>query len=109
MRTIVEGTPEDRERLRRLQAQVAEELPELIEKGERLHEAALEKSLSGELRRSIHNSRIPLTRIASDIGIDVLDLDRFLTGEGTISSDAMDRLAETLGYTFGKVPQSQVS
>lgn len=96
------NSPEEQERLDRLRAQIDAELPELIEKGYRLAEAAEEKTLSGELRRAIHASRIPLTRIARDIGVTPLGLDSFLTGDATLPSDAIDRLAATLGYSLTK-------
>jgi hypothetical protein len=109
MRTITPGTPEDRERLKRLRELVAEELPELIEKGERLHEAALEDSLSGGLRRAVHASRVPLVKIASNVGIDVDELEAFLTGDATLRSDVIDRLAEALGCGLAEAQRSQAT
>lgn len=92
--------PEEQERLDELREQVATELPELIEKGSQLAAAAQERTLSGELRRAIHSSRIPLTRVARDIGVTPLDLDRFLTAESILPSDAIDRLADVFGYSL---------
>ena len=56
------------------------ELPELLEMGERLREAACENTLSGHLRRAIHRSRRRLEAIAESAGIAVEDLNLFLAG-----------------------------
>jgi hypothetical protein len=46
--------------LRRDREKIATELPELIERGQRLYEAAAENSLCGHLRRAIHRSVLDL-------------------------------------------------
>ena len=61
-------------------------------------EAREEATLSGDLRRAIHASPLSLTAIAAQVGISPLLLDEFLTGERTLRSDVMDRLAGVLGY-----------
>jgi hypothetical protein len=67
-------------------------------------EAQEEATLSGDLRRAIHASRLPLTEIANSAGITPHVLDEFLTGERTLRSDVLDRLAGTLGYELSKSP-----
>jgi len=64
------------------------------------NEAREEATLSGELRRAIHANAMSLTVIAKKAGISVLLLDEFLTGERTLRSDVMDRLAGVLGYVL---------
>ncbi len=61
-------------------------------------DARRESTLSGELRRAIHESDFSLAEIALRAGITPIMLDDFLTGERTLRSDVMDRLANTLGY-----------
>jgi|SRR6266849_629774 len=85
------------DQLRRDREKIAAELPELMERGQRLDEAAAENSLSGHLRRAIHRSRRPLKRIAGEVGLDVYLLCDFLEGTATLRSDVLDRLAQSVG------------
>lgn len=57
-----------------------------------------EATLSGELRRAIHASDLSLAEIATRVNITAVMLDDFLTGERTLRSDILDRLADVLGY-----------
>ena len=50
------------------------------------------------LRRAIHASPMSLSAIANQARIDPVLLDEFLTGERTLRSDFLDRLAGILGY-----------
>jgi len=61
-------------------------------------EAAEENTFSGELRRAIHASGFHLNYIADRVGTTPIVLDEFLTGEGTLQSDVIDRLVAMLGY-----------
>ncbi len=92
----------DQERLRREREQVTQELPELIARDRLRKEASEEATLSGELRRAVHASSLSLTQIAVQVGIPALSLDEFLTGERTLRSDVMDRLAKALGYQLSR-------
>ena len=93
--------PEDLlEQLRRDREKIAAELPELLERGQRLEEAAAENSLCGHLRRAIHHSRRPLKKIAAEAGIDASLLCDFLEGTRTLRSDVLDRLAQAVGVTI---------
>jgi len=99
-RTTRELTPEEKERLRRQREQVAAELPDLADRDRLRKEASEEGTLSGELRRAVHRSEQSLSEIARRAGIAPLALDEFLTGERTLRSDVLDRLAAVLGYVL---------
>jgi hypothetical protein len=92
------------EQLRRDRETIATELPELIERGRLLDEAAAEKSLSGLLRSAIHRSGRPLKRIAAEVGLDVFVLCDFLEGTRTLRSDVLDRLAQAVEATIQVEP-----
>jgi transcriptional regulator with XRE-family HTH domain len=89
-------TPEEQDRLRRYREQIASELPDLAERDRLRKEAREEATLSGALRRAIHGSPLSLSTIAQRAGIAPLALDEFLTGERTLRSDVLDRLAGIL-------------
>lgn len=91
-------SPAEIARLQAQRAQIAGELPELVERDRLRKEAREEGTLSGELRRAIHACELTLSAIASRAGITPLLLDEFLTGERTLRSDVLDRLASVLGY-----------
>ena len=97
-RVTRELTEADKNRLQTERQQVAAELPDLIDRDRMRNEARNEPTLSGELRRAVHASELSLTAIASRAGITPLMLDEFLTGERTLRSDVLDRLAQVLGY-----------
>src|SRR5713226_2147778 len=88
------------EQLRRDRAKIAAELPELLQRGQRLDEAAAENSLSGHLRRALQRSGQPLKKIAAAVGLDVFVLCDFLEGTRTLRSDVLDRLAQAVGATI---------
>src|SRR5712692_2386922 len=92
------------EQLRRDREKIAAELPELMERGKRLDEAACENSLSGHLRRAIHRSGRPLKKIAVEVGLDVFVLCDFLEGTATLRSDVLDRLVQAVGATIHLEP-----
>ena len=87
-------------RLRQEREQIAAELPELATRDQMRKEAREEATLSGELRRAVHASDLTLGEIAGRVGIPPVLLDDFLTGERTLRSDVLDRLAEVLGYVL---------
>lgn len=95
-----ELTPEEQDRLRRYREQIASELPDLTERDRMRKEAREEATLSGELRRAVHASPLSLSTIAERASISPLVLDEFLTGERTLRSDVLDRLAGILGYVL---------
>jgi hypothetical protein len=83
-------------KLHRSRALIARELPELIEKDQRLYHAMRERTTSGALRRAIHSSGILLPDLAERALTDLDTLDAFLTGEQPISSELIDRLTKIL-------------
>ncbi|HYV35529.1 MAG TPA: hypothetical protein VE988_07490 [Gemmataceae bacterium] len=91
-----ELTPEEQARIKQNRDLIAKELPDLIARDQMRKEAQDEPTLSGELRRAIHSSNLSLDAIASHALITPLMLDEFLTGERTLRSDVMDRLAIAL-------------
>jgi transcriptional regulator with XRE-family HTH domain len=95
-------TEAERRRLQQYQEQIAGELPDLERRDQMRKEARDEATLSGQLRRAIHASDLGLAEIAARIGIGPLLLDEFLTGERTLRSDVLDRLAGALGYELQK-------
>lgn len=92
-----ELTDDEQSRLNRLRAEVAREIPDLIQSDQLRKDAAAEDTTSGALRRAIHKSDFTLAEIAQRIGVTSRQLDEFLTGESTLASDVIDRLAETVG------------
>ena len=107
-RRITRGlTQEEQDRLKQYREQIASELPDLIVRDRMRKEAQEESTLSGELRRAIHASPLPFTAIAEQTGITALALDEFLTGERTLRSDVIDRLARVLGWELHAVPERQ--
>ena len=92
------------EQLRRDREKIASELPELIERGQQLEEAAAENSLCGHLRRAIHRSGQPLKKVAAAAGLEVFVLCDFLEGTRTLRSDVLDRLAQAVGATVQVEP-----
>jgi hypothetical protein len=98
-----ELTLEEQERLKRHRELIAKELPDLVQRDRMRKEAQEEPTLSGELRRAIHTSELSLATIASQAGMKALVLDEFLTGERTLRSDVMDRLATLLGLRLQRV------
>jgi hypothetical protein len=107
MSTARKIDPELLEQLRRDREKIAGELPELLERGKRLEEAATENSISGHLRDAIHRSGRPLRKIAAEAGIDALALCDFLEGTRTLRSDVLDRLAQAVGAAIQVVPTTR--
>ena len=104
MSTAKKIEPELLEQLRQDREKIATELPELLERGKRLEEAATENSISGHLRDAIHRSGRPLREIAAEAGLDAFALCDFLEGTHTLRSDVLDRLAQAVGATIQVVP-----
>jgi hypothetical protein len=96
-RTYVELSEEKRAQIKRWQEQVKEELPELANRLRLATKAAEEDTFSGELRRAVHASGLTLNHIADRVGSTPIVLDKFLTGEGILESDVIDRLVALLG------------
>jgi hypothetical protein len=97
-----ELTDAEKGRLERAREQIRHELPDLVARDQMRKDARDEATLSGELRRAIHASDLSLAEIATRVGITGIMLDDFLTGERTLRSDVLDRLAGVLGYDLPK-------
>jgi plasmid maintenance system antidote protein VapI len=93
-----ELTDVEKDRLERYRQQIAQELPDLQVRNQMREDARNEATLSGELRRAVHESDLSLTALAAQVGVTPILLDDFLTGERTLRSDVLDRLASVLGY-----------
>jgi hypothetical protein len=96
----------EKAQLKRWQAQIKEEFPEFSKRLRMATEAAEEDTFSGELRRAIHASGLMLKLIAERVGTTPIVLDEFLTGERTLRSDVIDRLARLLGCKLCQATQS---
>src|SRR5713226_1496188 len=94
-------------KLRRSRALIARELPELVEKDQRLHDAMQERTTSGALRCAIHSSKILLPDLADRAQTDMDTLDAFLTAERPLTSDVIDRLAKILKLKLATVGTKQ--
>lgn len=81
------------------QRRIASELDDLTARNQMRKEASDEATLSGELRRAIVANPLSLGEIAALVGIAPLALDEFLTGERTLRSDVLDRLAGSLALS----------
>lgn len=88
-----EPTSAELARLRAIRESIAEELPDLVARDQLRRTAREERSISGAVRDAIHRSELPLRTIAAKAGLSPVELDEFLTGERTLPSDALDRLA----------------
>ncbi|HEV2968973.1 MAG TPA: hypothetical protein VGY55_03220 [Pirellulales bacterium] len=97
-------TESEHDRLQRYRAQIAAELPELQSRDQMRKEAREEPTLSGELRRAIHASEHSLAEVGALAGLTPIMLDDFLTGERTLRSDVLDRLAAAVGYELHRTP-----
>jgi hypothetical protein len=93
------------EQLRRDRALIADELPDLAERHQRMVEAQAEDTFTGHLRRAVHHSGRLVREIAADAGIPSQTLCEFLEGTRTLRSDVLDRVAEAVGATVAFEPR----
>lgn len=107
MSTARKVEPRLLEELRNDRDKIAAELPELLERGKRMEEAAAENSLSGRLRSAIHRSGSPLKNIAAEAGLEAFVLCDFLEGTRTLRSDVLDRLAQAVGAAIQVEPAAR--
>ena len=100
-------SPEEQSRLTELRQQVAKEMPDLVARDQLRKEASQETTVSGILRRAIHKSPMRLDQIAAQVGVTSSALDGFLTGERTLRSDVIDRLAMTMSLELHDAIEKQ--
>ncbi len=98
-------SPELNEQLRRDRASIADELPELTERHDRMMEAQAEDTFSGHLRGAVHRSGRLVREIAADAGISSQTLCEFLEGTRTLRSDVLDRLAQAVDAAIAVEPR----
>lgn len=98
-------SPELNEQLRRDRAKIADELPELAERHDRMMEAQAEDTFSGHLRRAIHRSGRLVREVAANAGIPSQTLCDFLEGTRTLRSDVLDRLAQAVDAAIAVEPR----
>jgi len=84
---------------------IADELPELSERHQRMVEAKAEDTFSGHLRRAIHRSGRLVREIAAEAGVSSQVLCEFLEGTRTLRSDVLDRLAQAVHATITIEPR----
>lgn len=96
------------DQLRRDRARLADELPELNERHDRMVEAQAEDTFTGHLRRAVHHSGRQVREIAADAGISSEVLCEFLEGTRTLRSDVLDRLAQAVDATIAVEPRHPV-
>jgi DNA-binding phage protein len=89
--------PDLLEKLHAERGAIAAEFPEAAERAERLREAAAENTVSGHVRGAVHRSQRPLDTIARDVGITAELLCDWLSGDRTLRSDVLDRVAQAVG------------
>jgi hypothetical protein len=97
--------PELLEHTRRDRALIADELPELVERHDRMVEAEAEDTFSGHLRRAVHRSGRLAREIAAEAGIPSELLCEFLEGTRTLRSDVLDRVAQAVGAAIAIEPR----
>lgn len=90
-------TSQERTQIEKQREQITAEMPDLIERDRMRKKASIEATLTGELRRAIHANPAGISDIAKQIGVSLIALDEFLTGEKTLRSDVLDRLVQVLG------------
>jgi hypothetical protein len=93
------------EQLRRERALIAEELPELGQRHDRMVEAKDEDTFSGHLRRAIHRSGRLVRDLAAEAGVSSQVLCEFLEGTRTLRSDVLDRLAQAVHARISVEPR----
>ena len=96
------------DQLRRDRARIADDLPELTERHDRMVKAQAEDTFTGHLRRAVHRSGRLVREIAADAGIPSEMLCEFLEGTRTLRSDVLDRLAQAVGATIAVEPRRPV-
>src|SRR5581483_8100131 len=83
------------EEIERIEQQVNAELPEILERQRRKQIAREEQSVSGELRRAVHDSNLRYPQIARLSGVSMEELDDFMTGE-PVALKTFERLAAAM-------------
>ena len=97
--------PELLDQVQRDRARIADEMPQLTERHDRMVEAKEEDTFSGHLRQAVHRSGRLVREIAADAGVSTQVLCEFLEGSRTLRSDVLDRLAQAVHATIAVEPR----
>ena len=90
------------EEIDRIEEQVQADMPEMLERQGRKRIALQEQSVSGQLRRAIHESKLLYPQLSRLSGVSMQELDDFMTGE-LVSTKVFDRLAAAINYQLTPV------
>lgn len=90
-------TPEEAERLQMAREQAQAEMPDILQRADKLEAALREETVSGQLRQAVVASRLQYVDLARHAEISAQILADFMVGEAELNSAAFDRLAEVLG------------
>jgi DNA-directed RNA polymerase specialized sigma24 family protein len=93
-----------KQRWRQAVAEAEADKPAVIARDKQLWAALQEQSLSSEFRRIIFDSPLSTGEIAEQAGIPVGEINAFLHGEATLSSEALDRIARVLDCHLTAAP-----
>lgn len=96
MRTNVELTESQREQFRHAIVEERQGRDVNVAKLTKLLTAEAEPGFSGALRRAISHSQRPIAELSAAVAIEPQLLDAFRTGENTLPTDVVDRLADAL-------------
>lgn len=96
-RETIQLTDEQRQQIQTWQSQVRSELGQIPARRQSMTAAAREETFSGELRRAIREAPIHPVQLARRIGLDPVELDRFLCGECALNSETVGKIMAELG------------
>lgn len=96
-RTTIDLTEEQRKQIQAWQAQVRSERGQILARRQSMVDAASEESFSGELRRAIRQAPLHPVQLARRIGLDPVELDQFLCGDGVLSSEVVGKIMAEIG------------
>jgi len=90
--------------IEQLDAAIAEELPDLMQRAERREAAIAEDTLSGQLRRALLSAEIRQERAAAEAGVTAREYADWMAGDAPLPSTAFDRLAAMVHHHLQPVP-----
>lgn len=105
---IVEADEISRKRWEQALREVEAERPWIEERGQKLAAAQREPTLSGQLRRAAHKNWRDLDQMVKELGISWEEYSDWLAGEGTLTSDVIDRLAALVGCELVAVGSREI-
>ncbi len=82
------------EDIERVDALIAAELPDLVAQDQRRVDARKENTVSGQLRRALHEAGIRQRDGAAAAGISIKEYAAWTAGDAPMPTTAFDRLAE---------------